>query len=713
MKTPLTRAALALLFAFVLLASRAAFAAPEAHVLRIDPRAGLDSGKPILSTVVEVVQFKRLSDIQGQCQEGNANAAAQCMSDKLEQSKSLFSSIAIPDGAAQLLVNINGEDTLTTFVDKVQWKDAKNQPNVGTAWLVALDASSGMGSHYADAEKVAYEFINAMQSNDLMDLMIFDDRNVIKDTKWVAFKDRNKLVEMLKSQPGTASSHGSNRALFTQIKQMTADAFGSLGNIGAPENVPMHQAMVVLSDGSGRGDAESASPSADVFHKYLDDGRLGDNTAAPKTPLPVISVLFPSASGFLGDFYKNNDTQFMMALANPEIGGFFDIVLSGGDVKGKAIVARVRERFDNMWLMHFKLSCLATSLTQSFTMTISNTNPVVLPDKSFKDVPIGIDPTQWPLNIDFDKTMKEAQANPVYPGGTFKVYGDFCWGGDKGRAESYFIPAGTKPPANANSRDPNLAKQAQQQLIAQNMRGSAIDVGDTFATFQVPDDKKILEGSGDNMVARVLIYDNKAKRASAIDAKTVLSLKASSKPMNMLLIGGIAGGVVVIILLVMIVMRGGGSKSRGAPPPPAAPPPGYGAPPPYGAPPGPGGGYQMQANNPIPAPAQAYSPAYAPPPAPAPAPAPALAYGPPPAPALFSQQPPISAAPPTPHEPPAVVQVRCPACSMTTMATPGMRSVCFSCGQPLPLDIAKGGGGGNAPAFPIDGRDGVRAHATA
>jgi hypothetical protein len=48
---------------------------------------------------------------------------------------------------------------------------------------------------------------------------------------------------------------------------------------------------------------------------------------------------------------------------------------------------------------------------------------------------------------------------------------------------------------------------------------------------------------------------------------------------------------------------------------------------------------------------------------------------------------------------PPVVQVRCPACGMNTMATPGQSSFCFSCGQQLPGEMTRGGGGGVAPGF--------------
>ena len=704
----------ALSYALVLLLAFAttALAAPEGHILRIDPRAGVSGGKPVLTTVIEVVQFKRLSEVLQPCAgETNFERVSACWSERIETPGALWSPFPFPEGNARLLVKVNGEDHLTKFEDKIQWGKAKSQPGVGTAWLIALDASNAMGGRYADAQKVAWEFIDSMQPNDLIDLMIFDDRQVIKDSKWKAYKDRKAIVDVLQGQ-GLAPSHGRDRPLFEQIKGMTKDAFGSLGNSDAPDLIPLHQAMVVLSNGSGRGDAASASPSAEVFHQYLNKGRFEDNTSLPKTPLPVVSIWFPNkGGGFVGDLYKNNDAQFMTALANPEIGGFFDIVQEGqGLAKGKTIITLVRQRFDAMWIIHWRISCLNPSVEQSFNLVFENTKPQILPDASFKDVPLGVNPTEWPLDVDFDKTTREAAANPLYPGGTFKVYGDFCWGGDKGRAESFFIPAGTKPnPQQTNSRDPELAKKAMQQLIAQNMRGAAVDVTDQFAQFQVPDDEKVLEGTGESTVARVVLYDNKAHRASAVDEKTVLSLKAGKKPLNMLLIAGIVGVVIVIVLLALIVMRGGGKSKRGAPPPAAPPGAPYGGAPPYQPPPpyGGGGGGQGPYNM-----AGGLSPAFAggggvnagggfmgags-----------AMAHGGGYASSNAPATPHVPPPPPTPMDalspPPAVVQVRCPACSMMTMATPGQPSVCFSCGQPLPADIAGGGGGANAPTFPLTG----------
>lgn len=710
-----------------------ALATPEAHILRIDPRTGLKDGKPVLTTVIEVVQFKRLSDTLQPCADAKTGAATlSCWSEQLEKPHALWEAFPFPEQNAHLLVKVSGEDHLTKFIDKTQWGKSKD-PNVGTAWLVAVDSSSGMGSRFGDARAIAHEFIEQMQPNDLMDLVFFDDVQVVVDTKWKTFKQRAELGVALNDFKSTSISHGRDRALFSEIKGMTQDAFTSLGNSDQPDTVPLHQAMVVLSNGAGRGDPESASPSADVFHQYLDRGRFPeDNTSLPKTPLPVISIWLPNAVSGFENIYRNNEAQFMQSLANPEIGGFFDIVQEGeGTRKSKTIIGLVRARFNAMWLIHWTMSCINPSVEQTFNLVFENTHPAIAPDGTFKDVPIGMDPTQWPLDVDATKTSKAASDAPLYPGGQFSVYGDFCWSGDKQRAEAYFIPAGTVPGVQASSRDPETAKKVMQQLQAEHMLGTAVASGDGYATFVVPDDDKVLEGSGENMVARLVVYDNKAHRASAVDDKGILTLRATKKPLSIPLVAGVAGLVVVIVLLVIVLVRGGGGGRRrgGGTSASATPPPIYGGPPGgYGVAPSgpaygvaPSGGHGVSSSGPaygaqppadplgptaaVPGAAVAiaegaagFLPVAAPsahPPLPTPHAAPLSS-----APMATPPMTPMAAAPthapsaraaassgaqPPAGQPP-IWQVRCPACGMSTMATPGQASFCFSCGQPLPMD---------------------------
>jgi hypothetical protein len=676
----LLAATLAMLVGAVLFA-RPARASPEAHILRIDPRTGLKDGKPVLTTVIEVVEFKRLSDALLPCAKASGASVLACWSEQLEKPGALWQSFPFPEQNAHFFVKVAGEDHLTRFADKSQWGKAQSQPNVGTAWLVAVDAAAGMGDRFGDARAIAHELIEEMQPNDLMDLMFFDDLQVVRDTKWKTFKQRADVGNALNEVKSTSPSHGRDRALFSEIKSMTQDAFGSLGNSDQPDQIPLHQAMVLLSNGAGRGDPESASPSADVFHQYLNRGRFPeDNTSLPKTPLPVVSIWLPNEGGLTESIYRNNEAQFMQALANPEIGGFFDIVQRGsGAARAKAIIGLVRARFNAMWVVHWTASCINPSVEQSFNLVFENTHPVIAPDGTFKEVPIGMDPAQWPLDVDVAKTVKAAQDNPLYPGGQFTVYGDFCWSGDKQRAEAYFVPAGTKSPAGqAVTHDLEAAKKAMQQLQAEHMLGTAVAAGDTYATLSVPDDEKAFDGAGDNMVARVVVYDNKAHRASAVDEKGVLALKASKKPLSLPLLAGIGGLLVVIILLVLVLLRGGGGRKRSGGPGALAAPGGYpGAPGPY-----------------LP-----YAGAYGMPGVPAdPLAATAAAPGigaPMAIPGAFGALPPA----PMPGPPfrdsgggaAPLAQVQCPSCGMSTMATPGQPAVCFSCGQPLGGDWAGAG----------------------
>ena len=701
--------------AFVLVAilsiSRRSSAAPEAHILRIDPRAGVTDGQPVLTSVIELVQFNSLSEVvtaKG-CGAVRGDALLDCVSAAVEEKGALFKALPFPEGNTNLLVRVDAGENPAKFVSKTSWGAAGKDPLVGTAWLIALDASSAMGARYADAREVAIQFIGALGPNDIAKLIIFDDRlnTYTAASPWVAAAQKAQLVAILQANNHTAPSSGGGRPFGGQVKGLTK-AFADLGNTGSTVNIPMMQAMVLLSNGAGRQDAGSASVGADVMHQFFVKGRFPeDNTAAPKTPLPVISIFFPNVGGLVNQVSASNDLQFMEDIATPEIGGFFDIVKAGqGVAKAATILSLVKQRFNQMWVVKWRLACLAPTVEQSFRLIVRNVSPAVQPDATFKDVPIGVDPTSWPLDINIAQTKAEADANPVHPGGTFRVYGDFCWGGEKNRAEAYFVPAGTNPNQNVNRNDPEIAKKAMQNLIQQDMRGGAVESADQFVVLNVPDQDKILEGTGDNTVARVVIYDNKAKRASGVTAESVLSLKATKKPLNLPIILGAAGIVVVILLLVIVLLRGGGGgkgkRSNNPPPAPIVAGGGGG----YQQPPG-GGGYGASALREDPAPA-----AFAPNPAaftPAPAaftPAPAYV-----APAYVAPVP-VPPAPPPPDpgggaHPLAsaggapVFQVRCPACQMLTMASPGQPSICFSCGQPLPSGLPPVVAGSEALPAPV------------
>ncbi|HSO33871.1 MAG TPA: hypothetical protein VLT33_15165, partial [Labilithrix sp.] len=635
-----------------LLLARVTSAAPEAHILRIDPRAGVTDGQPVLTSVIELVQFSPLSEVvtaKG-CGAVRGNALLDCISTAVEEKGALFKALPFPEGNTNLLVRVDAGENPAKFVSKTSWGAAGKDPLVGTAWLIALDASSAMGVRYADAREVANQFIGALGPNDIAKLIIFDDRlnTYTAASQWVPSAQKATLVALLQANNKTAPSSGGGRPFGGQIKGITK-AFSDLGNTGQIQNIPMMQAMVVLSNGAGRQDAGSAAVGADVMHQFFVKGRFPeDNTAAPKTPLPVISIFFPNSAGFTNDLLASNDLQFMQDLATPEIGGFFDIVKTGQGVdKSKIILSLVKSRFAQMWVVKWRLACLAPTVEQSFRLIVRNVSPAVTPDASFKDVPIGVDPTSWPLDVNIAQTKAEADANPLHPGGTFRVYGDFCWGGEKTRAEAYFVPAGTNPNQNINKNDPEIAKKVMQNLTAQNMRGTATDSSDTSVTLSIPDEEKILEGTGDNAVARVVVYDNKAKRASSVTAETVLTLKATKKPLNLPIILGAAGIIVVILLLVIVLLRGGGGgKGKRSNQPPPAPvvagggyqggggyqqqqgPPGGG----YGG--GGGGGYGASAMDHGPAPA-AFTPA----------PVPAPVYVAPPAPVYVAPPAPVYVAP--------------------------------------------------------------------
>src|SRR5690606_26848595 len=174
-----------LLLATLLSAPLSAQAAPAARILRIDPRAGQDNSNPVLTTVIEVAQSKRVSDQIRQCAGLRGNTQLGCMSEQLEKPFALYTPFPFPQEQALFLVEVEGRDVPAKLVSSAKWGDSLQTPGVGTAWLILIDADQRMSNQLDDAKQVAEKFIQSMGPNDIVDVMYFNDRQVVEDSKWL------------------------------------------------------------------------------------------------------------------------------------------------------------------------------------------------------------------------------------------------------------------------------------------------------------------------------------------------------------------------------------------------------------------------------------------------------------------------------------------------------------------------------------------------
>ena len=281
-------AALMSLLALLAITSGAA-GAPQAHLLRVDPRASLDDNQPVLTTVVDLVQHKPMSDVTSQCAHLTGNANLACISSLLEQPKALYDAFKFPEDNALFTITVDGRDMPATFASAVKWKAAKKESGVGTAWLILLDASAGMRPRFDEAKTVAKAFIDRMGPNDIVDILAFNDRSIVKRSKWL--KDKG-LASNFVDGVVVFAAQGRTKQLFQIVKQGVTDSFGDLGNVGGELTVPLHQATVLLSDGDSGSDTSGFGPGALALKDYLTKGRFPeDNTTLPRTPLPMVLSL--------------------------------------------------------------------------------------------------------------------------------------------------------------------------------------------------------------------------------------------------------------------------------------------------------------------------------------------------------------------------------------------------------------------------------------
>src|SRR5690606_39117353 len=193
--------------------------------------------------------------------------------------------------------------------------------------------------------------------NDIVNLMYFNDKQVFSDSGWLSAAKKASALSFIDSVRSTVPKQGRNRPLLTIIKNAATDGFKALGNAGEKVEVPLHQAMVVLSSGYGGADPATAGPGAFQLSDYMTGWRFPeDNAALPKTPVPVISVYYPPKTF---DEMANNSLEFMQNLANTQIGGFFNIMQEGEGENSKDIVNAVRTRFSQMVIAQWRVACVA------------------------------------------------------------------------------------------------------------------------------------------------------------------------------------------------------------------------------------------------------------------------------------------------------------------------------------------------------------------
>lgn len=449
-----------------------------------------------------------------------------------------------PDTDAVL--ELEGAERPAELVDRTSWAK-RREPGFGTAWLVVLDTERHMGAGLERGKEVALALIDSVRENDALHVAVVDDRRVITESRWLGASDRAAARAVVSRT--TLAGVARNRPFATLLETVVKDAFGALPSSKLPRGLPMHQALLVISTGYGGADPKSTGPGGAEIARVLERGRFPeDNTAAPKTPVPVISVGVP----FEGlPEHRHNALELMRSLATPRIGGSFWQVEPGDDGLANRLSSAVRARFDAMHVVRWRLPCVRPAPTQSLQLAFPRAPTPIVGDATFRDVPLG-PALRFPLLVDVERTRAEAESKGgVTPGGRLRVYGRFCWGGDRQRPRALFVPRGAIVPESVDAVDSAKLERARTDVLSAGLAGEALRADPSFVEVAVPDDPRILHG-GPNRV-RVVLEDGSGPRHSGLGAKTLIELPARRRQLSWLWWAGaalllvVAGGAAVAL----------------------------------------------------------------------------------------------------------------------------------------------------------------------
>ncbi len=467
------------------LTASGAAAATEARLIRVDARSTDGDQTPLLTTLIDV---------------GDLGPGG-------------FEARELPADATLLL---EGAARPAELVDRTLWS-THTEPGFGTAWLVVLDSDRRMGTGLARAKEVALELASGLRPGDAIDVVVVDDRQIVADTGWRDTTARAAVADSIRGVSLGGAQR--NRGFLTLLESASKTAFGALPGAKLSRGMPLHQAWVVLSTGYGGADPKSTGPGGAELARVFEQGRLPrENTSAPKAPIPIVSVAFPT--DVLPE-HRHNAAELMRALANPGVGGAYHAVDAWSEHSARTIVSQVRKRFDAMHVVRWRLPCVAPTATQSLRLEFPRARGPIVGDATFRDVPLGA-PLRFPLAVDFERTAREVdRAGGVAPGDTLRVYGRFCWGSDRARAHAHFLPRGTLLPQTLDDADSARVEQSRSDLVRTGLSSTATRTDPGFVEVVVPRDSRL---AGSDL--RVVLEDGAGPRTSGLTARRVVTLRA-------------------------------------------------------------------------------------------------------------------------------------------------------------------------------------------
>src|SRR5690606_20958940 len=117
----------------------------------------------------------RIGEVTSACAELKGDQQLSCMSDALEKPQALAKPVAFPEKSVRFAVRVGDTDYPAPLVGHTTFGKSQNEPNVGTAWLLIVDADDRMNKGLDEAQAIAQQFIQSMGPHDLVNVILLSD----------------------------------------------------------------------------------------------------------------------------------------------------------------------------------------------------------------------------------------------------------------------------------------------------------------------------------------------------------------------------------------------------------------------------------------------------------------------------------------------------------------------------------------------------------